>query len=89
LNVLKGEMSLVGPRPPILYELATYQIWHRRRFSVKPGITGLWQVHGRSRIKFEEMVRLDVRYADTWSPWLDMNILLRTPRAVLEGEGAY
>ena len=89
LNVLKGEMALVGPRPPILYELATYQIWHRRRFSVKPGITGLWQVHGRSRIKFEEMVRLDVRYADTWSPWLDMNILLRTPRAVLEGEGAY
>jgi lipopolysaccharide/colanic/teichoic acid biosynthesis glycosyltransferase len=90
LNVLKGEMSLVGPRPPIPYELAAYQIWHRRRvLEVKPGITGLWQVNGRSRIKFDEMVRLDLRYAETWSPWLDIEILLRTPRAVLEGQGAH
>jgi exopolysaccharide biosynthesis polyprenyl glycosylphosphotransferase len=90
LNVLKGEMSLVGPRPPIPYELAAYQIWHRRRvLEVKPGITGLWQVNGRSRIKFDEMVRLDLRYAETWSPWLDIEILLRTPRAILEGQGAH
>jgi len=90
VNVLRGEMSLVGPRPPIPYELAAYQTWHRRRvLEVKPGITGLWQVNGRSRIKFDEMVRLDLRYAETWSPWLDIKILLRTPRAVFAGEGAY
>jgi lipopolysaccharide/colanic/teichoic acid biosynthesis glycosyltransferase len=90
LNVLRGDMSLVGPRPAIPYELAAYQTWHRRRvLEVKPGITGLWQVTGRSRVKFDEMVRLDLRYAETWSPWLDIKILLRTPRAVFEGEGAY
>ena len=90
LNVLRGEMSLVGPRPPIPYELAAYQTWHRRRvLEVKPGITGLWQVNGRSRVKFDEMVRLDLRYAEAWSPWLDIKILLRTPRAVAEGGGAY
>jgi lipopolysaccharide/colanic/teichoic acid biosynthesis glycosyltransferase len=90
LNVLKGEMSLVGPRPPIPYELAAYQTWHRRRvLEVKPGITGLWQVTGRSRVKFDEMVRLDLRYATSWSPWLDLRILLRTPLAVLKGTGAY
>lgn len=89
-NVLKGEMSLVGPRPPIPYEVDAYEIWHRRRIlEVKPGITGLWQVEGRSRIKFDEMVRLDLRYAQTWSPWLDIKILLRTPQAVLRGNGAY
>jgi lipopolysaccharide/colanic/teichoic acid biosynthesis glycosyltransferase len=90
LNVLKGEMSLVGPRPPIPYELAAYQIWHRRRLlAVKPGITGLWQVMNRSTVKFDEMVRLDLRYASTWSPWLDLKILLRTPFAVIKGTGAY
>lgn len=90
LNVLRGDMSLVGPRPAIPYELAAYQTWHRRRvLEVKPGITGLWQVNGRSRVTFDEMVRLDLRYAKTWSPWLDIKILLRTPRAVFEGEGAY
>lgn len=89
-NVLKGEMSLVGPRPAIPYEVAAYQTWHRRRLlEVKPGITGLWQVNGRSRIAFDEMVRLDLRYAREWSPWLDLRILLRTPRAVIAGEGAY
>jgi lipopolysaccharide/colanic/teichoic acid biosynthesis glycosyltransferase len=89
-NVLKGDMSLVGPRPPIPYELAAYQVWHRRRvLEVKPGITGLWQVTGRSRVKFDEMVRLDLRYATTWTPWLDLMILLRTPVAVIKGSGAY
>jgi len=86
VNVLKGDMSLVGPRPAIPYELAAYQTWHRRRIlEVKPGITGLWQVSGRNRIKFDEMVRLDLQYAKSWSPWLDIKILIRTPRAVLRG----
>jgi lipopolysaccharide/colanic/teichoic acid biosynthesis glycosyltransferase len=90
LNVLNGEMSLVGPRPAIPYEVAAYQTWHRRRvLEVKPGITGLWQVSGRCKVEFDEMVRLDLRYAKTWSPWLDMKILLRTPRAVLVGDGAH
>jgi lipopolysaccharide/colanic/teichoic acid biosynthesis glycosyltransferase len=89
-NVLRGEMSLVGPRPPIPYEVEAYDIWHRRRFlEVKPGITGLWQVNGRSRVKFEDMVRLDLQYARTWSLGLDLKILLQTPRAVFFGEGAY
>ncbi|MGH9733373.1 MAG: sugar transferase [Candidatus Acidiferrales bacterium] len=89
-NVLRGEMSLVGPRPPIPYELEVYGLWHRRRLlESKPGITGLWQVHGRSRTTFDEMVRLDLQYARTWSPLLDLKILLRTPRAVLSGDGAY
>jgi lipopolysaccharide/colanic/teichoic acid biosynthesis glycosyltransferase len=89
VNVLNGEMSLVGPRPAIPYELAAYQTWHRRRvLEVKPGITGLWQVSGRSSVKFDEMVRLDLRYATSWSPWLDLKILMRTPRAVIGGAGA-
>jgi len=89
-NVLRGEMSLVGPRPPIPYEVMAYDIWHRRRFlEIKPGITGLWQVEGRSKVKFDEMVRMDIKYAKTWSPWLDIKILLRTPIAVLRGDGAY
>lgn len=89
-NVLKGEMSLVGPRPPIAYEVEAYDIWHRRRLlEAKPGITGLWQVNGRSRVKFDDMVRLDLRYARTWSPWMDLKILLRTPVAVVFGDGAY
>jgi len=90
LNVLLGDMSLVGPRPPIPYELAAYQTWHRRRLlGVKPGITGLWQVLGRSQVQFDEMVRLDLRYASTWTPWLDIKILIRTPLAVIRGSGAY
>jgi exopolysaccharide biosynthesis polyprenyl glycosylphosphotransferase len=89
-NVLKGEMSLVGPRPPIPYELETYDIWHRRRLlEAKPGITGLWQVHGRSKTTFDDMVRLDLQYSRTWSPLLDLKILLQTPRAVFSGDGAY
>jgi len=90
LNVLMGDMSLVGPRPPIPYELAAYQTWHRRRLlEVKPGITGLWQVAGRSRVDFDQMVRLDLRYATSWTPWLDLKILMRTPLAVIRGSGAY
>jgi exopolysaccharide biosynthesis polyprenyl glycosylphosphotransferase len=89
INVLRGEMSLVGPRPAIPYELAVYKTWHRRRvLEVKPGITGLWQVTGRSRVKFDDMVRLDLRYATCWSPWLDFKILMRTPLAVIKGAGA-
>jgi len=88
-NVLMGHMSLVGPRPALPYEVAAYKTWHRRRIlEVKPGITGLWQVNGRCRLTFDEMVRLDLRYAKSWSPWVDMKILLRTPRAVLVGDGA-
>jgi lipopolysaccharide/colanic/teichoic acid biosynthesis glycosyltransferase len=90
INVLRGEMSLVGPRPPIKYEVDAYDIWHRSRLlEAKPGITGLWQVNGRSRVKFDDMVRLDIRYARTWSIWLDLKILIQTPHAVLLGEGAY
>src|SRR5580704_5448891 len=89
-NVLKGEMSLVGPRPPIPYEIEAYDIWHRRRLlESKPGITGLWQVHGRSKTTFDEMVRLDLQYSRMWSPMLDVKILLQTPRAVFSGDGAY
>jgi lipopolysaccharide/colanic/teichoic acid biosynthesis glycosyltransferase/GGDEF domain-containing protein len=89
-NVLRGEMSLVGPRPPVPYEFAVYDIWHRRRvLEVKPGVTGLWQVSGRSRTSFDDMVRLDLRYSQSWSLWLDLRILIATPSAVLGGEGAY
>jgi lipopolysaccharide/colanic/teichoic acid biosynthesis glycosyltransferase len=90
INVLKGEMSLVGPRPPIPYEYDLYDIWHRRRLlSRKPGITGLWQVMGRSRTTFDEMVRLDLKYIREWSLWLDLKIILKTPKAVFSGKGAY
>ncbi|HTZ75097.1 MAG TPA: sugar transferase [Candidatus Aquilonibacter sp.] len=90
INVLLGEMSLVGPRPPLAYEYEEYDIWHRRRvLEVKPGITGLWQVNGRSRVRFDDMVRLDLQYARSWSLWLDVQILAQTPRAVVLGDGAY
>ena len=89
-NVLRGDMSLVGPRPPIPYETLSYDIWHRRRvLEAKPGITGLWQVSGRSSTSFNDMVRLDLKYARAWSLGLDIKILLRTPWAVLSGDGAY
>jgi lipopolysaccharide/colanic/teichoic acid biosynthesis glycosyltransferase len=88
-NVLRGEMSLVGPRPPLHYEVEQYRYWHWRRvLDAKPGITGLWQVAGRSRTTFDEMVRLDIRYARTCSLWTDIKILLATPRAVMSGKGA-
>ena len=88
-NVLRGDMSLVGPRPPLKYEVEQYQPWHRRRIlEAKPGLTGLWQVIGRSCTTFDEMVRLDLRYARTYSAWMDLKILLATPRAVISGKGA-
>ena len=90
LNVLRGEMSLVGPRPPLPYEVESYDVWHRRRLlEAKPGITGLWQVTGRCRTRFDEMVRLDLQYARRQSLLLDLKILLRTPAAVVSGDGAY
>jgi lipopolysaccharide/colanic/teichoic acid biosynthesis glycosyltransferase len=89
LNVLRGDMSLVGPRPPVPYEVEAYAVWHRRRLlEAKPGITGLWQVQGRSRVGFDDMVRLDLRYARSCSPWLDLKILVQTPKAVIAGNGA-
>jgi len=89
-NVLRGEMSLVGPRPPLRYEFEAYDFWHRRRvLEVKPGVTGLWQVVGRSRTSFDDMVRMDLRYCQRWSLWLDLKILLATPMAVFTGHGAY
>jgi lipopolysaccharide/colanic/teichoic acid biosynthesis glycosyltransferase len=88
-NVLVGKMSLVGPRPPVEYEFKAYDMWHRRRvLEVKPGITGLWQVEARSSIQFDDMVRLDLKYARKWTIWLDLNILLQTPAAVISGNGA-
>jgi lipopolysaccharide/colanic/teichoic acid biosynthesis glycosyltransferase len=90
INVLKGDMSLVGPRPPIGYEVEHYCGWQRNRLVGKrPGITGLWQVTGRSTTNFDEMVRLDLKYLKGWSITLDLKILLRTPRAVFKCKGAY
>ena len=90
INVLKGEMSLVGPRPPLRYELQKYSSWHRRRvLEAKPGMTGIWQLWGRSRTTFDEMVRMDLEYIRELSLWLDLKILLLTPWVVLRGRGAY
>lgn len=88
LNVLRGEMSVVGARPPIPYEVEEYDIWHRKRLDMKPGITGLWQVSGRNRMTFEEMVKIDLYYIENWSLWLDLKIILLTLPAVLRGDGA-
>jgi len=88
-NVIKGEMSLVGPRPPIAYELTVYKEWHKRRLRAKPGITGLWQVSGRSSVPFHDMVLLDLYYINRWSLRMDLEILLRTIPVVLSGKGAY
>jgi exopolysaccharide biosynthesis polyprenyl glycosylphosphotransferase len=87
LNVLSGDMSLVGPRPPIPYEVEAYELWHRKRLDMKPGLTGLWQVSGRNRLPFEEMVRLDLFYIENWSLLLDLKIILRTGFVMLSGEG--
>lgn len=88
LNVLIGDMSVVGPRPPIPYEVEDYAIAHRRRLDMKPGLTGLWQVSGRNRLPFEEMVRIDLYYIENWSLWLDLKIILLTLPAVFRGDGA-
>jgi exopolysaccharide biosynthesis polyprenyl glycosylphosphotransferase len=89
LNVLHGEMSLVGPRPPFPHEVEKYEDWHRRRLDVVPGITGLWQVSGRSNLTFDEMALLDIWYIENWSIGLDLRILFRTIPAVALGTGAY
>ncbi|WP_294084413.1 undecaprenyl-phosphate glucose phosphotransferase [Sphaerobacter sp.] len=88
-NVLIGEMSVVGPRPQVPSEVAAYEDWHYQRLMVTPGLTGLWQVNGRSNLTFDEMVKLDLYYAEHWSPWLDIKLILRTIPAVLLGRGAY
>lgn len=88
-NVLMGHMSLVGPRPALPSEVQRYQSWHKRRLEVAPGLTGLWQVSGRSELTFDEQVLLDLYYIENWSPLLDIQILLRTVPKVLIGEGAY
>lgn len=88
-NVFKGEMSLVGPRPPLPREVEKYSPWHRKRLRVAPGITCLWQVSGRSLLPFEDMVRLDIYYIENWSLWLDIKILFRTIPVVLTGSGAF
>jgi lipopolysaccharide/colanic/teichoic acid biosynthesis glycosyltransferase len=89
INVLRGEMSVVGPRPPILSEVAQYQEWQRKRLEIQPGVTGLWQVSGRSDLTFDEMVMLDIYYGENWSLAGDIRIVLRTVPQVLFGDGAY
>jgi exopolysaccharide biosynthesis polyprenyl glycosylphosphotransferase len=86
-NVLRGEMSIVGPRPPLVSEVAGYDIWHRRRLSMKPGITGLWQVNGRHEQDFDRWVETDLEYIDGWSFWLDLRIMARTIPAMLHRQG--
>ena len=88
MNVLRGEMSLVGPRPPLPAEVEQYEPWQRRRLSVKPGVTCTWQVSGRNQIDFDDWMRLDLQYIDSWSLWQDTKILARTIPAVLKGDGA-
>ena len=87
INVLRGDMSLIGPRPAVPYELELYDSWHCRRLDAAPGITGLWQVSGRNHLSFEEMVRLDVHYIEDWSLTGDLKILARTVPVLLRGEG--
>ena len=89
INVLRGEMSLVGPRPPLPSEVDQYKPWHKQRLLARPGMTGLWQVSGRSSLSFDEMVLLDIYYIENWSPLLDVKIILRTVPKVLSGDGAY
>ncbi|MGI8566126.1 MAG: sugar transferase, partial [Pyrinomonadaceae bacterium] len=89
LHVLRGDISVVGPRPQIPYEVEAYELWHRKRLDMKPGVTGLWQVSGRNRLPFEEVVRLDLFYIEDWSLWLDLRIILRTLPVMLRGDDAY
>ncbi|MFA6423230.1 MAG: sugar transferase [Patescibacteria group bacterium] len=89
INVFKGEMSLVGPRPPMVEEVKLYNPWQKQRLGIKPGLTGLWQVSGRSDINFDEWVKLDIYYIENWSLWLDIKIILKTIEVVFLGKGAY
>ena len=87
-NIIAGDMSMVGPRPPLPSEVEQYEPWQRRRLSVKPGLTGLWQVSGRNQVDFDEWMQLDLAYIDNWSLWMDVKILFRTVPAVLFHRGA-
>jgi exopolysaccharide biosynthesis polyprenyl glycosylphosphotransferase len=89
INILRGEMTIVGPRPPLQYELEHYEEWHKLRLEVRPGLTGLWQVSGRSSVPFDEMVKLDLYYIEHWSLLLDFKIMLRTIPVMLFGSGGY
>jgi lipopolysaccharide/colanic/teichoic acid biosynthesis glycosyltransferase len=89
INVMRGDMSLVGPRPPLPVEVAAYEDWHYDRLEVRPGITGLWQVHGRSELGFDDYVRLDLFYIENWSITLDLFILAKTIPAVVSSRGAF
>jgi lipopolysaccharide/colanic/teichoic acid biosynthesis glycosyltransferase len=89
INVLRGEMSLVGPRPLPVRDYERLESWHRRRYNVLPGMTGLWQIAGRSDLTFDDLVRLDFYYLENWSIWLDITILFKTPLAVFGRTGAY
>jgi len=88
-NILRGDMSLVGPRPPIAYEIENYQPWHMERLKAVPGLTGLWQVSGRSSVSFDEMVRLDIQYINSWSLRRDLAIILKTIPVVVKGTGGF
>lgn len=88
INVLRGEMSIVGPRPALQMEVDLYSTRHLRRLEVRPGLTGLWQVSGRNHLSMLEMLDLDVGYVDRWSPWLDLRLIAATPRVLLRGDGA-
>ena len=89
INILKGEMTIVGPRPPLEYEYKHYEDWHKLRLEVRPGLTGLWQVSGRSSVPFHEMVMLDLYYIEQWSLALDLKIMLRTLPVMLAGTGGF
>ena len=89
INVFRGEMTIVGPRPPLTYEIDHYKEWHKGRLVAKPGLTGLWQVSGRSSVSFDEMVMLDLYYIENWSVALDLKIILRTIPVMLFGVGGY
>ena len=89
INVIKGDMSIVGPRPPLPEEVNNYQIWQRRRLSMKPGLTCLWQISGRNEVSFEKWMELDLEYIDNWSLFLDLKVIIKTIPAVISGRGAY
>jgi lipopolysaccharide/colanic/teichoic acid biosynthesis glycosyltransferase len=88
-NILRGEMSLVGPRPAVQADLQNFKLWHFQRHGIRPGLTGLWQVSGRSRLSFDQMVELDLKYIEDWSIWLDLRILLKTIPTVLRIDQAF
>ncbi len=89
INILRGEMAIVGPRPPLPYEYECYEDWHKQRVTVKPGLTGLWQVQGRSSVPFDQMVRLDIHYIENWSLLMDFKIMLWTLPVMLAGTGGH